>query len=224
MSSATYEGGYSLVAYAAEDGLTLISVVLGSGVIIYDDESTDLLNFTESRRLFDWGYTNFAWRDILKDTDLVAKVPIQHGSGADFVNARPESSVTLLLSNEIPLEAFDRTITIYSEESDDPLIAPVSAGDVLGEILITRDGAEIATVLLIANTDIDLHGFEYIRRQIVDMLSTTTARNVAIILALLILIYIALVVRYNVVRANRLRRIKNAKNDLVRERHQNFRE
>jgi D-alanyl-D-alanine carboxypeptidase (penicillin-binding protein 5/6) len=223
MSSITFEGGHSLVAYA-EDGMTLISVVLGSGVIINEDQSTDLQNFTESRRLFEWGFANFAWRDILKDSDLVARVPIQHGSGADFVNARPESSITLLLSNDVPPDVFVRNITIYSDDYEDPLVAPVNAGDVLGEVLITRAGVEVATVLLIANTSVELHSFEYMRRQIIDLLSTTAARNVMILLALMVLIYIALVIRYNIIRANRLRRIRSAKSDLARERHENFRE
>jgi len=224
IGSSTYEGGYSLVAYAEEGGLSFISVVLGSDVITLEDESTDMRNLSESRRLFEWGFSNFAWRDILKESDLVDKVPVLHGSGADFVNARPVSSVTLLLSNAITDELFTRDITIFSEVNDTPLIAPVSAGDILGEVKIIYDGVEIATVLLVANTSIELHGFEYIRRQIVDMLSTAAARYIMIILVVLILAYVALVVRYNVIRARRLRRIKNAKEDLVRERQQNFRE
>ena len=222
--SGTYEGGHSLVAYAEDEGLSLISVVLGSDVLVFDDESTEMRNFTETLRLFQWGYSQFAWRDILKTTDLLARVPVLHGSGADFVNARPESSLTLLLENSVPAESFIKTITIYSEKSNDPLVAPVSAGDVLGEVVITRDGVEYAKIALVANTDIDLNGFEYMRRQVFSMLATDAARNVMIVLALLLALYIVLVVRYNIVRANRLRRIKNAKNDIIRERHQNFRE
>jgi len=222
--SSSLEGGYSLIAAAEEDGLELISVILGSYVQVFDDESTDIRSFSETVRLLQWGYTEFAWRDILKTTDLLEKVPVLHGSGADFVNARPEMSVTLLLPNSVPTESFIRTITIFSEENDEPLIAPVSAGDVLGEVVITRDGVEYARRSLIANTDINLAGFEYMRRQIVDMLSSNAARNVIIALVVLLLLYIALVIRYNIVRANRLRRIRNAKDDLIRERHQNFRD
>jgi len=222
--SATFEGGYSLVAFAEDDGMALISVILGSNVFIFEDESTDIRSFSETIRLFTWGYNQFSWREILKTTDLLAKVPILHGSGADFINARPESPLTLLLDNSVPDEAFDRNITIFSEVRDDPLMAPISAGEVLGEVVITRDGVEYARTALVANTDINLNSFEYMRRQVIALLSTTMARNVMIALGLLLLLYIALVVRYNIVRANRLRRIKNAKNDIIRERHQNFRE
>jgi len=222
--SATYEGGYSLIALAEEDGLSLISVVLGSEVLTFDDGSTDMQNFSETLRLFQWAFTNFAWRDILKTTDLLARVPVQHGSGADFVNARPEAALTLLLDNSIPTDSFVKTVTIFSEESETPLVAPISAGDVLGEVVVTRNGIEYAKMALVANTNVNLSGIEYIRGQIVDVLSTSTARNILLILGIILILYIALVIRYNIVRANRLRRIKNAKEDIIKERHQNFRD
>jgi len=222
--SNTFEGGYSLVSFAEDENLSLISVVLGSSVVIFEDESTEIQSFSETLRLFQWGYTQFAWRDILKTTDLLARVPIIHGSGADFVNARPEAALTLLLDNSVPTESFIRNITIFYDEENNPLIAPISAGDVLGEVTITRDGIEYAKMALVANTDVNLSGVEYMRGQVSDMLASNIARNVMIVLGLLLLIYIALVVRYNIVRANRLRRIKNAKNDIIRERHQNFRD
>ena len=222
--SSSYEGGFSLVAYSDDEGLSLISVVLGAKDVVYEDQSSEILSFSETIRLLLWGYNQFSWRDILKTTDLLARVPVLHGSGADFVNARPDEPLTILLENSVPTEAFIREITIFSEKEDDPLIAPVTAGDVLGEVVITRDGVEYARTSLVANTDIPLNSVEYIRRQVIAMLSSDAAHNVMIVLGVLVLLYIALVVRYNIVRANRLRRIKNAKNDLIRERHQNFRD
>jgi len=221
--SATYEGGHSLVAYTEEEGLSLISVVLGSSDVILDDESTNLQNFSETMRLLQWGYTQFAWRDVLKTTDLLERVPIIHGSGAEFVNARPEEALTLLLNNAIPTDSFIKTTTLFYDE-DDPLVAPIEAGMVVGEVVVTRNGIEYARMALVANTDINLSGLEYMRGQISDLLATNLARNVIIVLSILLLLYVALVVRYNIVRANRLRRIRNAKNDIIRERHQNFRD
>ncbi|MCL2426439.1 MAG: D-alanyl-D-alanine carboxypeptidase [Oscillospiraceae bacterium] len=221
-ASNSYEGGRSLVAYADENDLSLISVVLGSYDNVYEDGATDIRSFSETLRLFAWGFDQFAWRDILKTTDLLARIPVMYGSGADFVNARPESALTLLLDESIPTEAFARHITIFSEESGEPLAAPINAGDVLGEVRITRDGHEYARIPLVANTNVNLSGVESIRREIVDMLATNTARNIMLILGGSLFIYFALLIRYHVVRANRLRRIRNAKNDIIRERHQGF--
>jgi D-alanyl-D-alanine carboxypeptidase (penicillin-binding protein 5/6) len=224
IGSASYEGGHSLVASAEDNGLSLISVVLGARDIIFEDGSTDLQNFSETQRLLHWGYTQFGWREILKTTDLLAKVPVLHGAGADFVNARPEKSLTLLLNESTPTEAYTRNVTIFSEVNDKPLVAPISAGEVLGEVIVTRDGIEYARIALIANTNIELSGIEFIRGQISDLLATTAARNVIIILILLVAVYAALVIRYNVIRAKRQRRIRDARNNLIRERHQGFKD
>ncbi|MCL2079280.1 MAG: serine hydrolase [Oscillospiraceae bacterium] len=229
IASATYEGGYSLVAAALEEDLSLISVVLGSRAVINDDSSTTMLNFTETHRLLLWGYANFGWRDILKTTDLLTKVPILHGSGADYVNARPEQSLTLLLNHNVPDEAFQIDFKIYSEETDTPLAAPIEAGDKLGEVTVSRklnDGTVVSydPIALIANTSIELNGVEFMRRKITEVLTTPIAQGIIALLIIILVIYLILVIRYNIMRINRLRRIKNAKNDIMRQRHEGFRE
>ena len=218
MASATYEGGYSLVSFAEANGLSLISVVLGSDDFIYEDESVDLRNFTESQRLFDWGLSQFSRRTVLSPTDIVDKAPVMHGAGADFVNLRPEVSVELLLDNDVPIEEFVRVVTIYSVENGETLVAPIYAGDVLGEVTLTRKGTDYGTILLVANTSIELNRMQFIRMQVKDMLASSIARTVIWSLAALVLGYIALVVRYNILRRKRLKKIADAKRKLKEER------
>jgi len=222
--SSTFYGGRSLIAYAEEHGMSIIGVVLGAGEILFDDGSVDLLNFTEMVRLLHWGHDNFAWRDVLRTTDLLERVPILHGAGSDFVNVRPESALTLLLNNDVPTDDFARTITIYSEVNDEELVAPITAGTVLGEVVVTRNGIEYARIPLVANTSIELHQFEFIRRNVAEFLTSTTARNIYIILGLLLTAYLALLIRYHVIRANRARRIRERRDEIIRERHESFRE
>jgi len=218
LAGATYEGGYSAVAFAQADDLSLISVVLGSDIIILDDESTQMRNLTESRRLFEWGFSEFEWRTILSSNEPVAKAPILHGAGADYVNLRPESSIKLLLSKDIPTDEFEKNVTIYSTDKGEALEAPITAGDVLGEITISRDNVDYGPVKLVANTNIELNRLEFIKMQITDILTSKTARLVIFALILLIILYIALVIRYNVIRRKRIRRIKEAKRRLKAER------
>jgi D-alanyl-D-alanine carboxypeptidase (penicillin-binding protein 5/6) len=217
MTSATYEGGYSFVSYAESDGLSLISVVLGSDVIIFEDQSALMRNLSESRRLFEWGFSGFAWRTVLSPSKLVAKAPVSHGDGADFVNLCPELPITLLLDKDIMDDEFVRNVTIYSVDSGETLYAPVTAGDVLGEVTLTRGGVDYGTVLLVANTNIDLHRFEYIKTQLATALSSTAARAVLAGLLVIIVGYVALVIRYNVLRRKRLRKIAATKKKLLEE-------
>lgn len=221
--SATFEGGHSLVAFSRDEGLALISVVLGSGERMFDDGTVDLQNFSETIRLLNWGYDNFAWRNILRETDLLARVPILHGAGADFVNARPIETITLLLNNSVTDESFIRTINLYYDD-ENPLVAPVEAGHILGEVTLSRHGTQYARMPVVANTSVALSNFEFIRIQVVDLLSTTWARNIMIILGVLVLIYLALVIRYHVLRAARMKKVKAAKDKLIREHRDNNRQ
>ena len=217
LSSSSYEGGFSLVASAEEEGLSLISVVLGARDIINADQSVNLQHFTESYRLFMWGYENYGWRDIVRTTDLLARVPVEHGSGADFVNVRPERALTLLLDSSVTTDAFVFDITIYSEKNNSSLIAPVSSGAVLGEVVISRDGVVLDKIDLIANTSIEIDPLEYTKQQISSALRTPLARFLIITLIIIVAVYIALIVRYNILRTKRLRRIKDTKEKLIRE-------
>jgi len=217
VTGATFEGGYSLVAMAETDVLSLIVVVLGSDSVVFEDGSAEMRNLTEARRLFEWGFTNFSWRAILSTYEIVAKAPILHGDGADFVNLRAEYEITDLISNDITNEEFVRTITIYSEASGETLYAPVKAGDILGEVTITRGGVELGTRRLIAITSVDLHRLQYIRMRISEVLSSTMARVIIWILVFLVLAYTGLVVRYNVIRIKRLRRNEEAKQKILDE-------
>ena len=221
IASATYEGGHSYVGFAETEGMSLIVVVLGSDVIMHPDMSATMRNLSEALRLFQWGFNNFGWHTILGAGELVARAPVTHGAGADFVLLRPESSIVMVLENDFPMDSFIRTATIYSVVSGTPLVAPIESGEVLGEITITRGGVEYGTVLLVAMTSIELNRLEYIRMQISDMLGTSAARAIMAILALLVTGYIALIVRYNLLRRQRLQKIAAAKAKLAEERRRN---
>ncbi|MCL2227656.1 MAG: hypothetical protein FWB97_08530 [Oscillospiraceae bacterium] len=220
IASITFEGGHSYVGVSESEGLSLIAVILGSDEIMLEDESFDMRNLTEARRLFEWGYAQFGWRTILSTTSLVSRAPITHGAGADYVLLRPESEIRLLLNNDIPLEDFVRHIRIFSVENDEPLVAPIVAGDILGEITIIRAGVEFGPIQLLAHTNVDLHSFEFMRRQVADVLSSQAAQYVIWGLVILVLAYIALIVRYNINRRKRLARIADAKQKLAEERQQ----
>ena len=217
-TSSTFEGGYSSVSFAEANELSFICVVLGGRDELLEDGSVDLKNFSEAKRLFEWGFSNFSRRTILSSDKPVGKAPIMHGAGADFVNLCPESSITCLIDNDITDEDFTRTVTVYPVKNGETLYAPVHAGDILGEITLTLDGEDYGTVLLVANTDIELHRLQFIRTQVSDMLASTAARRIIWILVILIIGYVALVVRYNILRRKRLRRIAEAKKKLIEER------
>jgi D-alanyl-D-alanine carboxypeptidase (penicillin-binding protein 5/6) len=217
-TSATYEGGYSLAASARKDDMTLIAVILGSVAVTLDDGSTQMRNLTQGKALFEWGFGNFAWRDVLSSGDLITEVKIEYGDGADSVLLRPAETIRLLLDNAIRDDDFTREVIVYSERDGVKLMAPVERGAPLGEIRLYLGGEIRGASRLVANTDVGLQRVRYLESQVRQALGSKWTKLALYVLFLLFATYIALVVRYNIKRRERLRRIKEAKRKIMEER------
>lgn len=191
----TSDAGYCLVSSATKDGVSLICVVMG-GFSVEKVEKTEYTNFTDSIAMYNWGFENFSYRDILETTDLVKDVPVKMGKDADFVTVHPETAVKALMPNDEDNSSFEQVITIYSEQDGKDLVAPVETGAVLGEISISRDGIVYGTSKLISCNNIDLSYSQFIKGKVINSL-----KNPLVIIFILIVLgllgtYIFLVVRY----------------------------
>ncbi|MDR0905153.1 MAG: hypothetical protein LBN00_03060 [Oscillospiraceae bacterium] len=200
--SATYENGYGAVEYAERDGLNAVAVVLGAAAVILEsDNSTEMQNLTEARRLLEWGHANFSWTAVLSSSELIARAAVQLGDGADFVNLRPEEDVVLLLSNDIPEDEITREIRVFSEESGEKLTAPVEAGAELGEVVLTRRGEEIGRATLVADTTVRLLRMKYFTAQLKAIFQSRVAKLIIIAVIAIFLAYAVIVVRYQILLA-----------------------
>ena len=112
----------------------------------------------------------------------------------------------MLLPNDVSPGAFSRQVTIYAEVRGEELPAPVHEGDVLGEVTVYYNGQSCGTVKLVANTSIDLQRVRYIELQIGKALSNTFVKLALAVIFLMIVVYIALVIRYNKIRRAKQRK------------------
>ena len=153
-------------------------------------------NFTDAAALFDWGFDNWGYREILKSTDIITEVPVSMGDGTDTVAVRPSTSIVRLLPNDDDLSGYQKVPTIYATADGQKLEAPISAGQVLGEIAIMKDGKTIGTASLVASSDVNLSRVRYMRTEIGNTLRLPIVQWTVWILLLLFLFYIFVVVRY----------------------------
>jgi len=145
---------------------------------------------------------------------------VELGDGADFVNLHPSSSIFVLTENDVTPEQFTREITIYSKEAGEPLKAPITAGDILGEMTVYLNGEKCGDVKLMANTDIELMRIEFFKSQLKKTLSNFWVQLILVLFILFIGGYIALVIRYNKIRRARRKKIEEAKRKIIEERQQ----
>lgn len=217
--SATYESGYACMEYAEQGTMSIICVVLGAEAIL-TEEGTIMQNLTEARRLLEWGYSSFSWQTVLSTTSLVTRVPVTFGSGADYVNLRPDSDVTVLLPNEVSDDDLKREITIYSEQSGEDLTAPVEAGQTLGELELYYKGSLVGNVKLVADSSVSLKHLTYLRQHIKQALGSRWFKVVVAIAVLLFIGYAVIIIRYNIIRARRVKEINERKERLAQNRRE----
>ncbi len=207
----TSAAGYCLVSYASNGTMDIIAVVMGSTAVDQGDGTLQINSFTDSITLYDWAFENFSYRDILRETELIAEVPISMGSGTDTVSVRPQDSISLLLPNDANIDAYQREIVIYSERDGEELMAPLDADVVLGEITVTHNGEVIGTSLLVSTTGVELSKIEYMKQQISEALHNSKLLRVVWILVALLCLYLAWVIAYRVRHLMHLNSVRKAK-------------
>lgn len=135
----TSNAGRNLVATASRNDMRLISVVMG----VQPKNG----HFKESIKLLDYGFNNYTYDKIFAKGDVVCSVPVEKGT-ASYVDLMTANDVGILTEKNQNSET-ERSIAV-----SDNIQAPVQAGDVLGQITISRGGEDISAVDLIAITDV----------------------------------------------------------------------
>lgn len=207
-SSYTDASGYCLASAVRTDNEYVVAVVLGCSTVESSNGYFDIQSFVQAKRLFQWFFNNYSLREILNPIAPVAEVPVQLAEGTDTVVVCPSSGLSLFLPNDMDLEkSYTKHITIYSEqEGAEPVTAPVSRNQVLGEISVTdKSGKSFGPYFLLANTNVRLSRLEYIYSQLSLLIHSRLVRMIAICIGIVLLLYFIFFFRYNIIRAKRRR-------------------
>ncbi len=136
----TDEAGYCLVSTAQRNGTRLLGIVLGA--------KTDLQRQQETRVLLDNGYNNFK-------TQLVAKKDEPIGEKAMVANAKePEVTVAAAKDFYLAVQNGDEQ-GIETKYVWNPVEAPFTKGQILGQMQKVKNGNVLNSVDLIATQDVE---------------------------------------------------------------------
>lgn len=140
----TQEAGYGLVGSAVQDGRRLIFVITGL--------TSAQERATESRRIITWAFRQFAQRQVLSAGTKIADAEVWAGAAPSVPLIVP-ADVTMLIpalqSGDIPAELI----------FDGPVPAPITAGDPMGELVITLEGLPPRRIPLVAGASVAEGGF-----------------------------------------------------------------
>lgn len=142
----TSNAGFCLCATATRDGMSLVSVVLGS------DSSDDRFNL--STQLLDYGFANYRLEKLTVDERNLKAVKVKKGTVKSIMPAVPEQQ------NVLTEKSSGEVICKYNIKKE--INAPVKSGDKLGEIVYYSDSKKIASVDLTADKNVGKVSFSYI--------------------------------------------------------------
>lgn len=130
---------YNLSATATRDNLSLVAVVMKA--------ETTKLRFEEAQKLLNYGFNNYGYKKFTNKGDVLKEILITKGTETNLRCIFKDDAGALVKKGE------ENSITqeINIKES---LQAPVYAGDKVGEVIYTLNGAKINTVDIIAEKNI----------------------------------------------------------------------
>lgn len=182
-TGSTSDAGHCLISSAQEGELHFVSVVMGAERI-EENGVGNLLNFSETSHLFDYGFKNFAYRTILEDKEIIQEVPVSL-SKTDYVTVHPANNVESLFPRDLDPAELDRVISL-----PETVEAPVIAGDRLGTMEL-RDGDTVyASVDLLASSDVTADKFMVFRHNVSLFFKKPAVKTVAIVLAVLLVLLV----------------------------------
>ena len=135
----TQEAGYGLVGSAVQGDRRIILVL--SGMV------SEKMRATEAEKLVNWAFRQFSLKTLVAAGTPVVQADVWMGV-QNSVNLVPAFDVTRLLP---AVGASNMTAEVIY---DGPIVAPIAAGMVLGELRIKIMGFEDITVPLVAQTDV----------------------------------------------------------------------
>lgn len=181
-TGSTSEAGHCLVSSATKGSRTLISVVLGAERIVGADGVADVQSFSETKRLFLWGFENFSTKTVLSELDMLADVPVTL-SKIDSVAVHPASAVDLILPNDVKPEELEQKLVLPENVK-----APVTAGQELGSVELSHNGKVYVSVPLVALNSVEASKLLTFWDNVQQFFSRTIVKVVLVLLGVLIVI------------------------------------
>jgi len=192
-TGSTSDAGYCLIATADRGERSLLSVVLGAERVTREDGTRDTQSFSETVRLFDYGFDSFQRAVILDTLELIDEVSVTLSQEQNTVKVHPAESIECLIPSDITPEDITRTVTFHAESVE----APVQKGQVLGTVTLSYGDAVYATVDLLADEDVSASRLLVFQKDMLEFLDSTKFKigAAAAVGAILLIVILVLALR-----------------------------
>lgn len=194
----TAEEGYCLVSSAQKGSNNLICFIFGA----QRSPSNVILSYSETVRLYEWGFNNFTKKILLKKSEPITEVSVSLSKTNDYLILVPAGDLEKIVERDLPIDKLERKFTV-----NDDIKAPVKAGDPLGKVSVLYDGKVLATTDLVALTDVEKSEYLTLLDALVNTLNSFWFKLIVslVIILLFAYLYILITARRNY-RSNNIKR------------------
>ncbi len=179
----TPNGGSCVVTTGSRNGLTYVVAVLGA---LSDDNY--IYSYTEAADLIKWAYKAYDYKKLLTTSDMICEVPVKLSGRVDYVTLFPSENVELYLPSDLDVE---KDIVVDFKLGKDYFTAPVSEGEVGGELTITYNGVNLGTYDLVTRNSVTRDNILYVIDLVAGASRTPAFKVIATALGILLAGYIA---------------------------------
>lgn len=131
---------YNLSASATRDDLSLIAVIMKA--------PSTKVRFEEAQKLLDYGFNTFSFKQFGKKDEIVKRISVDKGVTSEVDVVLKENAGTLIQKGKD--KSIEQNLTI-----DDSIVAPIKAGQKVGEISFSLEGEILSTIDIIAKNDVN---------------------------------------------------------------------
>ena len=150
----TDEAGYCLASSVKRDDMRLVSVVLGT--------KNAKARFNESVKLLNYGFANFS-NELIVDNEKSLSLE-------NVLKSQTKSVEVFASENFFGLvKKGEEADFAVSYELNGKLVAPLKAGDVVGQVIVTKNGVVVKEIDLIIKQDIEQINFSQSMKKIIEM-------------------------------------------------------
>ncbi len=158
--------GRNIITLASKNGYNYLVVLMKAP--FKDEEGNQVYcHIEDATNMLDWAFQHFSKQVLLASTAEMGERPVKLAdtNGKNYVIARPKDTVEVLWCDEVETSLVNKDKIVWNKDS---FQAPIKQGDSLGSVTLIYSGEELATVELVAVSDVNrsktAYNFEVAKR------------------------------------------------------------
>ena len=128
-------------------------------------------------------YLKVLFQTVFTKDDLIQEIPVLLSKETNAVLVHTAEDVNILLPNDVTTDMLERKVTVYG----DTAFAPIEAGQELGEMTLSYDGYDYATVKLLAADSVSVNRFLQGKYLLSQFFSKPLVKILTVVVILLVL-------------------------------------